>query len=176
MRENFDYILKLLLVHEGGFSTDENDPGNRLPDGRKGSTMLGITQANWEDWVGHPVTWDDMKALTPDNVGMFYHRKYWDAVHGDSLPSGVDYIAFDFAVNAGPTASIKLLQKALSVLPDGVIGPKTISAIATADRDTLIERFADGKEAFYRSLSNFPIYGKGWLTRAAEVKNVAETM
>ena len=30
-----------------------------------------------------------------------YKAKYWDAVQGDHLPSGVDILVADFGVNAG---------------------------------------------------------------------------
>ena len=63
-----------------------------------------------EAFVGHPVSREDMKKLNEERVARLYKHKYWDAVHGDILPSGIDYLVFDFAVNAGPGRAIKLLQ------------------------------------------------------------------
>ena len=65
MLNNFEKALDLILKDEGGFTTDVRDNGNKLPDGRAGSTNLGVTQANWETFVGHPVSWNDMRALNP---------------------------------------------------------------------------------------------------------------
>jgi len=95
MIENFEKSLELILASEGGFQTESADSGNKLPDGRAGSTNLGVTQANWEAFLGHPVTWNDMKALTSQTVSPFYKKKYWDKVMGDELPTPVDFMMFD---------------------------------------------------------------------------------
>ena len=169
MINNLEQALALVLKSEDGFTIDPRDNGNKLPDGRAGSTNLGVTQAAWEAYVGHPVTWSDMKSLTPEKVTPFYKRKYWDVVHGDELPTGVDYMAFDLAVNAGPGRAIKLLQEAIGVTPDGALGPLSLSAIHALPAKQLIERFTDTKEKFYKSLNN-PTYEHGWLNRVALVE------
>lgn len=170
MQDNFEKSLALVLKSEGGFTTDRRDNGNKLPDGRAGSTNLGVTQANWETFVGHPVTWKDMAALNPTTVAPFYKRKYWDMVHGDELPAGIDYLMFDFAVNAGPGMAIKTIQKAVGVAQDGELGPITLGAIRAIPVIQLVERFSDAKEFFYKGLKQFPIYGQGWLNRVAHVE------
>jgi lysozyme family protein len=176
MIENWDKSCDMVLAHEGGFTNDQRDSGNHLPDGRQGSTMLGCTQANWEAYVGHKVTQDDMKKLTKDDVKPLYKKNYWDAVSGDLLPSGLDYAAFDFAINAGPVASRKMIQRALGVVADGSIGPNTLKAINEADAKELIQKFSDAKTTFYKSLGNFNVYGTGWLKRVADVQAVANQM
>ena len=176
MLSNWDKSFDMVIAHEGGFTDDPRDPGNKLPDGRPGCTMWGCTQANWEAYVGHHVTHDDMKALKKDDVKPLYKKNYWDAVHGDELPSGVDYAAFDFAINAGPGASRKMIQKALGVPADGAIGPATMAAIKAADGKDSLKKFSDAKIAFYQTLATFPTYGKGWLKRVADVQAAASTM
>ncbi len=64
MQSNWKQAFEQMLASEGGFTDDERDPGNKLPDGRKGSTMLGVTQFNWENHIGHQVTHDQMRKLT----------------------------------------------------------------------------------------------------------------
>jgi lysozyme family protein len=169
MINNFEQALASVLKSEGGFQTDINDRGNILPDGRAGSTNLGVTQAAWESYVGHPVTWNDMRTLTSEKIAPFYKRKYWDVVHGDELPTGVDYMAFDLAVNTGPGRAIKLLQEAIGVTPDGVLGPLSLSAIHNIPAKQMIERFTDTKEKYYKSLNN-PTYEHGWLNRVTSVE------
>jgi len=176
MNLNWDKSFDMVVAHEGGFTNDQRDKGNHLPDGREGCTMWGCTQAVWEKYVGHEVTQDDMKALKKEDVKPVYKRDYWDAVRGDDLPTGVDYAVFDFAINAGPAAARKMIQRALGVNPDGAIGPATIKAIQDADGKELMQKFSDAKTAFYKSLDNFPVYGKGWLKRVADVQTVASTM
>jgi lysozyme family protein len=117
-----------------------------------------------------------MKALKKEDVKPLYKKNYWDAVRGDDLPNGVDYAVFDFAINAGPAAARKMIQKALRVTPDGIFGPATIKAIQEANGLDLLKKFSNNKEEFYKSLDNFPTYGKGWLKRVADVETVALTM
>jgi lysozyme family protein len=94
----------------------------------------------------------------------------------DELPSGVDYAVFDFAVNAGPGQAKKTLQRALGVAPDGAIGPMTLAAIRDADGPTLLRAFSAEKEKFYRGLSTFATFGKGWMNRIAHVEDSAKGM
>ena len=176
MISNWDQAFKQMLASEGGFTDDERDKGNQLPDGRKGSTMLGVTQFNWEQHVGHEVTHDQMRKLTPADVEPLYKKKYWDVVRADELPSGIDYLVFDMGVNAGPGRSIKLLQAAVGVTPDGGFGPITMKAVQAADPVKLIQDFSDAKEDFYRGLNDFKTYGTGWLNRVAAVKQKAISM
>ena len=176
MKHNWQQAFEQMLKSEGGFSDDERDNGNKLPDGRKGSTMLGVTQYNWEQHVGHQVTHDQMRKLTPADVEPLYKKKYWDVVRADELPSGIDYLVFDMGVNAGPGRSIKIMQTALGVTPDGGFGAITMAAVQAADPVKLIERFSQEKEAFYRSLEKFTVYGEGWLNRVAAVKQKASSM
>ena len=176
MISNWDQAFKQMLASEGGFTDDERDKGNKLPDGRKGSTMLGVTQFNWEQHVGHEVTHDQMRKLTPADVEPLYKKKYWDVVRADELPSGIDYLVFDLGVNAGPGRSIKLLQTAVGVPADGGLGPISMAAVLAADPIKLIQDFSDAKEDFYRSLDDFKTYGTGWLNRVAAVKVKATSM
>jgi lysozyme family protein len=139
-------------------------------------TNLGVTKQVWEAWVGHPVGEKEMRALTPTMVAPLYKKQYWDAVKGDDLPSGLDYLMFDFAVNAGPGRAIRTLQKAIGTKPDGVIGPKTLTALKAADANDLIAKFSMEKELFYKALPTFATFGKGWLRRVDEAKSHAVTL
>ena len=168
MKENFEKSLELVLAHEGGYVNHPSDPG--------GKTNLGVTQRVWEDYVGHKVDEQTMRNLTKELVAPLYKSRYWDAVHGDQLPSGADYLAFDFAVNAGAFRSIKTIQRALNITADGIIGPVTVKAIQDTNAEEFINNFTNAKESFYRSLANFPTFGRGWLNRAAESKKAAKGM
>ena len=176
MNSNWQKSFELMLKSEGGYSDDQRDSGNHLPDGREGSTMLGVTQYNWENWAGHEVTQDQMKKLTPEDVKPFYKKKIWDVCRCDELKSGIDYLVFDFAVNAGCGGSAKVLQTAVGVTPDGGIGPITLAAVNALPEAELIEKFSQAKENFYRGLGNFNVYGEGWLNRVADVKLKATSM
>jgi lysozyme family protein len=109
-------------------------------------------------------------------VKPLYKRKFWDATKCDFLPVGIDYLVFDFAVNAGVGRSAKILQASVGVAADGAIGPITLKAVQSFDDVSLIEKFSDSKTEFYKSLNTFPTFGKGWLNRVAAVRLKALAM
>jgi lysozyme family protein len=168
MNTNWQKSFELMLQSEGGFVNHPSDPG--------GMTNLGVIKATWESWVGREVDEAEMRGLTPENVEPLYKERYWDAVRGDELPMGLDYLMFDFAVNAGAGRAIKTLQTSVGVTPDGGFGPITMKAVEAVDPVELIERFSQAKENFYRSLTTFSTFGKGWLNRVADVKLKASAM
>ena len=168
MLSNWPNAFALMLKSEGGYVNNPADPGGR--------TNLGVTQATWESWVGRPSDEAEMRSLTADKVESLYKKKYWDAVRGDELPVGLDYLVFDFGVNAGPGRAIKVMQSAVGVTPDGGFGPMTMAAVQAIDPVELIDKFSQAKEDFYRSLTQFPVFGKGWLNRVADVKVKANSM
>ena len=55
-RENYRDALSIILDHEGGYVNHPKDPG--------GITNMGVTKRTYEEWVGHAVAADTMKALT----------------------------------------------------------------------------------------------------------------
>ena len=168
MKENFEPSLAAVLQHEGGFVNHPSDPG--------GMTNLGVTKAVWEAYSGKPATEQDMRSLTKEMVAPLYRKRYWDACRCNEMPSGIDYLVFDFAVNAGCTRSAKTLQQALRIQTDGVIGPVTLQAVKDADAKQLINDFSRNKENFYRSLVTFSTFGKGWLNRTEGSKKIAKGM
>ena len=157
-----------MLASEGGYVNHPSDPG--------GMTNLGVTKRVWEEWTGRESNEAEMRALTPELVETLYKVRFWDACRCDEMPGGVDYLVFDFAVNAGPGRSAKILQAAVGVPADGGIGPVTLAAVKTIPECELGEKFSQAKEDFYRSLNTFETFGKGWLNRVAAVKIKASSM
>ena len=168
MRENWDNCFNMVLQHEGGYVNDPRDPGGR--------TNLGVTQRAWEAWLVRTVTESDMRALTPEKVKPFYKAMYWDKIKGDQLPSGVDYVAYDLAVNSGTGRAAKYLQQIAGVTADGVIGPKSLEAIKACDPAQTVQALCDMRLDFLKRLPTFETFGKGWSRRVAEVKDKASDM
>lgn len=169
MKDNFEQCLALVLKSEGGFVNNVKDPG--------GMTNLGVTKAVWENWVGHPVTEADMRALGPQDVSPLYKTNYWDKISGDSLPLGVDYAVFDMAVNSGVSRAAKTLQQVLGVTPvDGQIGPATLRACEEANAREVATRVCEARLAFLQSLPTYATFGRGWSSRVSEVERVAFNM
>ena len=168
MKENFDKCFELVLQHEGGYVNDPRDPGGR--------TNLGVTQRAWEAFLNRSVTEADMRKLTPADVKGFYKAMYWDKIKGDQLPAGVDYAAYDLAVNSGVNRAAKYLQDIAGVPADGIIGPKSMEAILACDPQQMTDALCDMRLDFLKRLPTFETFGKGWSRRVAEVKEKATGM
>ena len=168
MKSNFEDCLARVLASEGGFVNHPKDPG--------GMTNLGCTKATWEEFVGHPVSEADMRALTPDDVAPLYKRKYWDRASCDLLPSGLDYAVFDAAINSGPGKAVKWLQEVAGTPVDGVVGRKTLAAVDAFSPLEIIAQYNDRRLQFLESLPTWPTFGKGWGNRISHVQSVASLL
>jgi lysozyme family protein len=69
-----------------------------------------------------------------------------------------------------------LLQSAIGCVPDGIIGPATRSLILGSNTTTLVAKFSEARQEYYRSLKTFPIFGKGWLARVDKEESEALNM
>lgn len=167
MKENFEAWLEAVLKHEGGFVDHPKDPG--------GATNKGITIGTLKR-LGIDVDGDgdsdlaDLKALRRSDVARVYRLFYWDAVKGDQLPSGVDTVVADFAVNSGPSRAAKHLQRALLLAEDGDIGPKTLQTLAGYNALHVIDAVSASRMKFLRGLKTWGTFGKGWTRRVEEVQ------
>tara|TARA_R110002153_G_scaffold78557_1_gene201071 strand:+ start:139 stop:651 length:513 start_codon:yes stop_codon:yes gene_type:complete len=168
MKQNFDKCLAKLLSHEGGYVNHPKDPG--------GMTNLGVTKRVYDDWIGRESTEQEMRDLTPTDVGPIYKKNYWDRVKGDDLPSGVDWCAFDWAVNSGSGRPAKAIQRAVGAAADGAIGPMTLKAVADKDPKEIIEYVFQVRQSFYESLKTFETFGRGWTRRNKETLDQALQM
>jgi lysozyme family protein len=158
----------MVIRSEGGYTNNPKDPG--------GMTNLGVTRTNWELYLDRDVTEADMRALTPEMVKPFYKKNYWDRIRGDELPSGVDYAAYDLAVNSGTGRAAKYLQQIAGVTADGVIGPRSIEAIKNCDAEDVVDEICNMRMTFLEGLGTFETFGKGWTTRVNDVKAKATEM
>lgn len=160
----FDVALDVLLVNEGVDSDHPSDPGGR--------TRYGISQAAYPDL--------HIATLTREQAAEIYRRDYWGAIRGDELPLRIAVPIFDHAVNAGVEPAIRLLQAVVGVTVDGKIGPQTIAAARSKDRQggELGVALADERLAFYRGLvqrkPGMVVFARGWQRRVLRVMRVAE--
>jgi lysozyme family protein len=168
MKDNWEDAFAAVLKHEGGYVNHPKDPG--------GMTNLGVTKRAWEAYVGHDVDEAAMRALTPEIVKPFYKRMYWDKIKGDELPSGVDYAAYDLAVNSGTGRAAKYLQEIAGVPADGAIGPKSIAAIQACPADEMVDALCNMRLDFLKRLPTWDTFGKGWGRRVADVEEKAAAM
>lgn len=168
MKQNFETALAAVLKHEGGWSDHPKDPG--------GATMKGVTLATYSNWLGRPASKNELRDIPDEHIKTIYKTRYWDVVRGDELPSGVDFVVFDMAVNSGSGRAAKMLQSVVGATPDGSIGSKTLSAVKMHEPIALIEAYQRNRQHFLEALPTFATFGKGWTRRVNEVKKEALEM
>lgn len=152
----FERAAAFVMDMEGGYVNDPNDPG--------GETKYGISK--------HAYPNEDIPNLTRDQASAIYLRDYWTPCRCDLLPTGVDLLVFDAAVNQGKDRAVKMLQAAVHVAQDGVIGPDTVNAARGAGSSLLAE-YAAQRMAAYGAIPQFARYGLGWARRLMKALVIA---
>lgn len=160
----FEKAFEWVVGHEGGYQNDPKDRGNwtsgKVGVGERKGTKFGISA------MSYPAL--DIFSLTLDDAKEIYKRDFWDYFQMDKLPEAVRFDVFDTAINSGPVAAAKMLQRAAKVKDDGVIGPVTLKAIKAMDPEQLDAAFAGHRLLFVVGLQTFEHYGRGWVRRVAE--------
>ncbi len=157
----FDKAFAVVVGHEGGLSLTPQDPGNwtggACGQGTCRGTKYGISAASY------PAL--DIPALTVADASVIYKRDYWDRVRGDDLPPPLALLVFDAAVNAGPGAATRWLQRAVGTIPDGMIGPATLGAVHAKDGAAVMAEFMAQRLIFMAGLPTWRTFGTGWARR-----------
>lgn len=162
----FELAVAVILELEGGGRT------TRTTGDRGGVTKWGISSR------AHPGV--DVAALTRDEAVAIYRSDYWDTMHCDELPTGLDLVAFDAAVHVGVDRATRLLQAALGVTVDGEIGPETLAAAAKLDASAAVNRLLAGRCEHVADLCtlspNQKPFRRGWFIRLLKVREEATRM
>jgi lysozyme family protein len=171
--------IPFVLEHEGGFVDDPVDAG--------GATNWGIS-LRWLKSLGlddgdvdgdGDIDWHDVRRMTRAQATELYFRKWWQPGPYERLDRPVGAKLFDLAINMGSKPAFRLLQRALrahgqSVIDDGIIGPRTLTAAQLAagkhGPESLSSTLGSEAAGFYRELIALkPVrekYRAGWLARA----------
>ena len=159
----FEQAFTVVLGHEGRYGATQADPGNwtggRCGVGECRGTNWGISAAAYPQL--------DIRSLTQDQAREIYRRDYWDRVGCGSLPPPLALLVFDAAVNNGPGRAVRLLQAALGVEQNGVIGPPTLAAVAAkaGQGAALCAEYQAQRLAFMAYLPTWRTFGLGWARR-----------
>ncbi len=170
----FDLSIPTVLRREGGFVNDPNDPG--------GATNYGVSlrwlkaQGLFDELVieDGDLTHDQVmviRKMTQSDATAFYRQYWWDKYnYGAILPQMVATKILDMAVNLGAPRAHRMVQNAVNVTQDGVIGPKTLTLINSLNSMTLILNLQALQAQFYRNLvAANPARAEflnGWLNRS----------
>ncbi len=148
------------------------DPSGRgiVTEDQGGVTRWGISQRANPDV--------DVANLTKDQATAIYWERYWLPFGCEWLPEPVASQWFLFAVNVGPDAARRLLQRAVQacgkpIKEDGAIGNVTLNAIDALPADALCAALRSEYAGHVRLLATMhpERHGSslsGWLRRAYE--------
>lgn len=166
---DFAPVFGQMITDEGGFKLHkvEGDTG--------GWTYAGIARNKNPSWSGWAYL-DRGETPPTELVREFYHTGYWLPIRGDDLPQEIAESIFNFAVNSSapgrPTIAVKLAQLAVGLLPDGVIGPKTVAALNLCDPQVFKMAYALAKITRYRDICmkdrTQVKFLLGWINRTLE--------
>ena len=176
---SFQRAAEFTLEFEGGYVRHPNDPG--------GATNHGIS-LRFLRRLGHgladidgdgDVDADDVRLLDVEHALQLYYDRFWLAMDLDTLPERIAAKVFDIAVNMGPRAAVRTLQRGLKALQftledDGLLGPitrrTTFEALAGRTHEPLLAAMRAEQAAAYRLLvrqnPDFADFLRGWLRRA----------
>lgn len=178
-----EQIATEIIVREGGFVNDPDDPG--------GATNYGVTIGTMRR-LGKDLNRDgrvdmvDVRALTAAQATQIFIEHYFQRPRLAELPSAVQTSVFDMYVNAG-TNAVKILQRLVgrmgfATTADGIVGPKTIAAARAAAGAApvhLTDAYGIARRNYYYALADQRAASRkyarrkdggkgGWITRAEE--------
>ena len=147
-----------------------------IPDDQGGPTVCGVTLGTYKDYKkrkGENVpTSEDLVQIGAVEWLDLFKIMFWDKCYGDKILSQAvaDFIV-DWTWTSGVYA-IKRVQKVVGAYQDGIIGPKTLSAVnafAVDDWKTFLNRLRDERIDYYKAIvKRKPSQKKflnGWINR-----------
>jgi len=172
-------------------SLEFNSPKNALHKNpnEKGLTFMGIYEAahpNWQGWgqVREAINaYGDLEkasvALYNDDaliekVKIFYKKEFWDKMRLDEVDSELKSCElFVFGANVDTVPAVRVLQRLLGVVVDGIMGQKTLKALNDYNEQSFDVDFDRAEIAYYRNLvrkkPRLGVYERGWENRARSV-------
>jgi lysozyme family protein len=165
--DRFFVALDFVLRAEGGYNNDPDDPG--------GATNRGIIQREYDAYRRRSgLSLRSVKFIEQKELIEIYYTDYWLVGDCDKLPVPLDLTHFDTCVNFCPLQAAEFLQEALGITADGLIGPKTLAAVANADGKVVAEKICDERISFrYQRVKqklSQKKYLQGWLNRDNALK------
>lgn len=161
-----ELLAPFILQWEGGFVNNPLDRG--------GATNRGITLATFRSFYGEDATVEQLRNITDEQWLHIFRTGYWDKWQADRIESqSLANILVDWVWASG-TRGITRPQKILGVEPDGIVGEKTLAALAAREQEGLFHQLHAARIAFVENIvRNNPsqkVFLQGWKNRINAIK------
>lgn len=150
-------IRRTILRWEGGYSDHESDRG--------GETKWGISSKSYPTL--------DIASLTIDDAVKIAKRDYWHTLRLEEVVEPrIQSKIFDMAFNMGAGRAAKIVQAAVGVTVDGIVGTQTLKAVNRMPTSKLINELVDRHMGRYVDIvignPSQVVFLKGWSRRALD--------
>lgn len=155
--------IPFVLEQEGGaVDNHPSDPG--------GLTKWGVSAAAFPPelitkLLGYERRIQDLNRQEAITI---WHS-FWLKCGAENFPYSIALALFDGSVNCGVRAATILLQRALKVKEDGILGPRTIAAAQSIPQKVLFAEYIRLRKRYYRVIMernpNLRAFYEGWLNR-----------
>ena len=187
---NIEHFIPFLIKWEAGISKKSNETNESLfqrarktgwaddPDDLGGQTMVGVTMATYEEYCrrkGYPKpTTGRLMDLSYNDWKSILKMLYWDRWNADEIRSqSIAEIVCDFVWASG-VHGIKVPQDLVGVIPDGIVGPKTLAAVNSRNPRDLFDQIKiarfDFIEDICRKRPANNKFKRGWMNRINDIK------
>ena len=187
---NIEHFIPFLIKWEAGISKKSNETNESLfqrarktgwaddPDDLGGQTMVGVTMATYEEYCrrkGYPKpTTGRLMDLSYNDWKSILKMLYWDRWNADEIRSqSIAEIGCDFVWASG-VHGIKVPQDLVGVVPDGIVGPKTLAAVNSRNPRELFDQIKiarfDFIEDICRKRPANNKFKRGWMNRINDIK------
>lgn len=187
---NIEHFIPFLIKWEAGISKKSNETNESLfqrarktgwaddPDDLGGQTMVGVTMAAYEEYCrrkGYPKpTTGRLMDLSYNDWKSILKMLYWDRWNADEIRSqSIAEIVCDFVWASG-VHGIKVPQDLVGVIPDGIVGPKTLAAVNSRNPRELFDQIKIARFDFIEDICRkHPANNKfkrGWMNRINDIK------
>ncbi len=187
---NIEHFIPFLIKWEAGISKKSNETNESLfqrarktgwaddPDDLGGQTMVGVTMATYEEYCrrkGYPKpTTGRLMDLSYNDWKSILKMLYWDRGNADEIRSqSIAEIVCDFVWASG-VHGIKVPQDLVGVVPDGIVGPKTLAAVNSRNPRELFDQIKiarfDFIEDICRKRPANNKFKRGWMNRINDIK------
>lgn len=143
--------ITAILKREGGYVDCADDKG--------GPTNFGVTQTTLADWRGHPVSKEDVRALTETEARAIYRKNYITNPGFDKI---TDERLFNLVVDCAVNHGVERARNWYSELP--------------RDESAYVKLLARRIRFYGQIISKNPsqsVFASGWLSRVSEFVEAA---